>query len=77
MPFSNTTYSPETLAILSQAFDAAWHELQAAAVVPIDAKLARDELATRILVAAARGERDPDKLKLYALVAFPLATRSS
>ena len=40
----NTTYDPETLAALGQAFDAAWHELQSA-VLPVDATLAREELA--------------------------------
>jgi hypothetical protein len=77
MPFpGNTTYDPETLAVLGQAFDAAWHELQSA-VLPVDAALAREELAARILFAADQGERDPERLKLHALAAFPLPTRSA
>jgi hypothetical protein len=48
--------------VLGQAVDAAWHELQSA-VLPVDAALAREELAARILFAADQGERDPERLK--------------
>ena len=68
--FPDTSYDPDTLALLTRAFDDAWKDVQSALVVkPIAADVLRRRLAKRILLAANDGERDPTRLKLVALAA--------
>ena len=61
----NAAFDPETIALLKAALDAAWSSLsdQQRAQVP------QSLLAERILRSAARGERDPVRLRTSALTA--------
>ena len=70
MPFTGASYDPETLALLTAAFNEAWHELQAKEGLRSDAILARNLLASRIMLAANQGERDPAKLKAGSSVSI-------
>lgn len=77
--FPDASYDPETLAVMARAFDEAWESVQnALGVKPLDANVLRTRLATRIMTAANRGERDPLRLKLIALGAIekPRETKS-
>jgi hypothetical protein len=69
MSLSATAFDPETLAVLTRAFDAAWHEVQRTQPSGADRWLAaRQKMALRILEAASEGERDLDRLKRSALL---------
>jgi hypothetical protein len=71
MPFTpyKSVLSPYDLAAAQQAFDLAWAEVET--VEGYDMQLARDLLAKRIIEAIQEhGERDPDRLKAYALEGF-------
>ena len=70
-PFSGAVYDPETLSMLTAVFNDAWKELVADGSVQIDPDVARQWLATRIMCAAARGERDPARLKAMVLGTLP------
>jgi hypothetical protein len=66
--FAATSYDPETLRVLTNAFDEAWMDIQAMlGNKPLDPTATRSALAKRIMAAAERGERDPKRLKLIAL----------
>ena len=66
--FPDSSYDPDTLALLTRAFDDAWKDVQSALVIkPLAADVLRTRLAKRILLAANDGERDPVRLKLIAL----------
>lgn len=67
MPFSKavSSFDPETLELLRQAFDSAWQEAQASGQP--DNVLVRELMAARIMIAARNGERDPEALKAAAL----------
>ncbi|HUE72753.1 MAG TPA: hypothetical protein VMP01_17840 [Pirellulaceae bacterium] len=72
MPFTpyKTNLDPESLRAAQDAFDLAWAEIRK---VPdgCDMQLARDLLAKLIIEAAVeQGEREPEKLKAYALDGF-------
>ena len=69
MPFSSTSVEPELQPVVELAFEAAWRELRLSPgrVLSHEQKKARAELARRIKAAAAKGERDPLRLKLMAL----------
>ena len=72
MPFRQYTdfFQPEELATFTTAFDAAWQELSAARKdLSTEDKIAlmKKKLATRILVSATAGVRDPKILKDEAL----------
>jgi hypothetical protein len=57
-----------TRSLATQAFDAAWGEIQSMLVVePLDPGGLRSLLASRILKALKAGERDPERLRLLAL----------
>jgi hypothetical protein len=69
--FPASSYDPETLGVLSLVFDEAWKDVQAMlGRTPLDPNDLRSDLAARILAAAAKGERDPRRLKLIALGAL-------
>jgi hypothetical protein len=55
-------FQPEELFLFETAFDAAWQELSAA-----NKDLSTKKLATRILVSATAGVRDPEILKEQAI----------
>ena len=57
------TFDPETIELMRSVLDAAWASLLPEQQVSVSRTL----LAERILRAAARGERDPARLRAYAL----------
>ena len=58
-------FDPETVTILRSVLDAAWSSLSEQQKAEVSQSL----LAERILKTAARGERDPVRLKATALMA--------
>lgn len=72
MPFSGTSYDPETLVLLESAFNEAWAEVQMACPSLHDEASARLRrlMALRIMNAADDGVRDPRRLKLLAIQAI-------
>ena len=69
--FPAASYDRDTLKLLTRAFDDAWKEVQAlVGVKPVAAEVLRAKLATRIMAAAAEGERNPSRLKLIGLGAI-------
>jgi hypothetical protein len=56
-------FDPDTIALLRTTLDHAWASLPPGQ----QAVTSRSILAERILRAAARGERDPDRLRAHAL----------
>ena len=73
MPFTpyQSSFDPETLRVLQEAFDSAWSEVAAVPGVTLDEQSARNTIARRIVDAwREKGERDPDRLKSYALEGF-------
>ena len=66
--FASYSYDPETLDVLTRAFDEAWIDVQKmVGSRPLDPTGLRSVLAKRIITAAATGERDPGRLKLLAV----------
>jgi hypothetical protein len=57
------SYDPETVTLLRAALDAAWDTLSSAE----QAGTTKSELAQRMLKLAARGERDPARLRARAV----------
>ena len=70
MPFRK--YDPKTMKLLDAVFDAAWAELMGkgeATLSVADAAKMKMAVTNRLLAAADRGERDPDRLRRMALSA--------
>jgi hypothetical protein len=68
---ASTSYDPQTLDVLTRAFDDAWVDVQGMLGQRLlDPIALRSLLAKRILAAADAGERDPRRLKLLAMGAF-------
>lgn len=61
---NGASYDPETLEILKSALDEAWSSLSPTQ----QAETTKSTLASRILKAAAKGERDPIRLRAHALI---------
>jgi hypothetical protein len=59
-----TYFDPETVTLLRAALDRAWASLP----VCQQAKTSQSELAERILKAAAKGERDPERLRASSML---------
>jgi hypothetical protein len=57
-------FDPETVALLRATLDRAWASLP----LKQQAKTSRSELAERILKAAAKGERDPERLHASSIL---------
>ena len=55
--------SPETLKLLQSVLEDTWDSLRP----PEKARTTKTEVAVRILKVAARGERDPDRLRIEAV----------
>lgn len=71
-PNHNDSLDPEAMHAALEAYELAWAEVMARPD-GYDAPAARDLLAKRIIKAATEnGERDPDRLKAYALEGFDL-----
>ena len=63
--------APEMLRLLNSAFEAAWTATQEMiGKKPLKEGTIRGSLATRIMAAADKGERDPKPLKLIVLQAI-------
>ncbi|MBV8449418.1 MAG: hypothetical protein JO094_14445 [Hyphomicrobiales bacterium] len=66
-------FDPETVKIVSVAYESAWREIEAALAKPMS-KAKRTEtsaaLTRELLAAVEAGERDPDKLRTIALSAM-------
>ncbi len=58
-----TVFDPETIELLGSVLDSAWSSL----LPEQQASISRKLVAERILAAAARGERDPARLRARAL----------
>jgi hypothetical protein len=70
-------YDPETLKVISKAFDDAWSEISPHfAKNGLKAEAVRRTLANAILEVAAEDSRDSDELKNAGLRAMALAYRS-
>ena len=65
MPFRDTTFNPEELALLQKVLDDICRQMNEAGRAPDEA--ARARLARRLIQFAQTGERDPEKLMLYML----------
>jgi len=72
MSFSGGRYHPQTLALMTSAFGLASREADSMDVTGTagDRALRRTLIARSIMEAAAKGERDPMRLKLQALRAI-------
>jgi hypothetical protein len=67
MPFRDANYDPDTIALMTGAFNAAWQEAQERRLTNAPAEAARAMMASTILAAVTNGERDPRRLKNLAL----------
>jgi hypothetical protein len=66
-----STFEPETVALMKGVFEAAWLEIQAKYFLSSeDTNEIGVFVAHRIIAAAAGGERDPERLKATALHAL-------
>jgi hypothetical protein len=71
MAFPKDCYNPETLHLMTEAFDAAWEEAEyALASNTFDPTGLRRLMALRIMAAVRDGEHDPERLKELALDAI-------
>jgi hypothetical protein len=67
MPFRDADYDPDTIALMTGAFDTAWQEAQERRLTNAPAEAARALMVSTILAAVGNGERDPMRLKNLAL----------
>ena len=75
MAFPKDCYDPETLGLMTKAFDAAWEEAEYALVnEDLTPTGLRRLMAVRIMAAVHDGERDPERLKELALEAIAKAS---
>ena len=75
MPFPDDCYDPETLGLMTKAFDAAWDEVGFALASKDDNPTAlRTLMAVRIMAAVRDGEHNPERLKDLALEAIAKAS---
>jgi len=71
MPFPKDCYDPETLGLMTKAFNAAWQEAEyALASSTFNPTGLRRLMALRIMAAVRDGEHDPERLKELALEAI-------
>ncbi|MGH8738719.1 MAG: hypothetical protein ACREVC_15280 [Burkholderiales bacterium] len=71
-PAEGGSFDPETIALLTAALEGAWDHLSAEQ----QATTSRSILAQRICKLAADGERDPIRLRAYALMHVVAPTSS-
>lgn len=67
--FENRCYDPATVELLRTTLDEAWESLAPARQLLIS----KSDLAERVLLLAATGERDPDRLREAALSGLGVA----
>jgi hypothetical protein len=77
--FANCSFNPETMNILTSAFDAAWNVIEESGASLANDASTKELLAKRIIETASRGERDPTRLADDALahLPFPIARPGS
>ena len=68
-----SAFDPETIRVLTAAFEDAWRAVDRTANVGPDVDAARDKLARLIIASAEGGERNPVKLRDAAIAFFRLA----
>jgi hypothetical protein len=73
--FANCSFDPETMNILTSAFDAAWRVIETSGGSLANDAATQELLAKRIIETGSRGERDPTRLADDALahLSFPMA----
>jgi len=64
-PFQGSSFSPDTIDVMTKAFEQAVESLP----FPVGSTRVR-ALAKNIVELAAQGERDPDRMQLLALLAL-------
>ena len=69
MPFSDAAYDPETLALLTCAFNDACKEQRVGDAGHLASRAGRTLMALRLMAIAAGGERNPERLKRAAIYA--------
>lgn len=67
MAFENADYDADTIALMREVFEVAWHEVQGR-TLNMTADEARCRMAEGILSAVADGERNKVRLKNLALL---------
>ena len=67
--FPNECYDFELLELMGEALDAAWSDQQRYFSDDITSRALRTAMAFQIMTAVGSGERDPEQLKLAALIA--------
>ena len=71
MPFPKDCYVPQTLGLMTEAFDAAWEEVGFALAKKDANPIAlRTMMAVWIMAAVRDGESDPERLKELAIEAI-------
>jgi hypothetical protein len=65
MQYSDTSYGPELLKLMTDALDAAWGDHRSGDAIA--SRAMRTAMASQIMKAVDAGERDPERLKLAAL----------
>jgi hypothetical protein len=69
-------FDPEEFAILKQAFDDAWKELEPK-VDPFASEDVREEIANALISMAACGQRDPERLWCYVVSQGQIAAQKT
>jgi hypothetical protein len=69
----DSAFDPETIRVLTVAFEDAWRAIDRTASIGPDADATRDKLARLIIASAEGGERNPVKLRDAAIAFFRLA----
>ena len=69
MLFSDSTYDPETVALMGRAYDAAAKAALNRGIAVVSSEPVQSAMAMRIMAAVGRGERDLEQLTLCALSA--------
>ena len=77
MNFPDESYDPKLLHLMYKALDAAWGDQQQRSWDDIAARARRTAMAFQIMMAVSAGERDPEQLKLAALIATAGRTLNS
>ena len=65
-------FEPDTVAVLAEALDEAWSQVQANSALFNDPVASRNKLAKLIVDAAMQGERDKPRLVAGAVMRFKL-----
>jgi hypothetical protein len=69
MQVTQSNFDCDTVALMGRVCDEAWRDLQVTTLYPSssDSDEIRHRIASRIMTAVSRGERDPVRLKALAM----------